>query len=441
MKENEERISAARIVAAVVLATIALIALSPVVSPLLSQVFPSVSDGECERCHGGFEPFEVIEDSPSEVPGGDEFEYRLMVNNPWQHEVRTVSGTIDLSNSPTLSTEGTDSWENEETFTGSVRAFSTETHSVEIDQGAVSALFVLDGDEGIAGMCDLDMVIVGPSGSRFRSQGEGPDEEVNITREDLVSEGPGTWEARIQYVFGRRSIPYTLDIQVSYGGGEDVITVTGGNIRPGSRTTLVFPVTAGEIGDNTVSYSVSGTCYYEHEDQGVDDEDTYVVNGTTEIRVGTDYLYSAPDLSMSTSQMLWVLGRITGFSTAALFIVSFLTGGNIRPLKRYMDKKIGGRIRIHCVASYLAVASAFLHMILLYTGYYQGTWRGIYLGGGALLLMLIISLTGIFKSKMVRKMGERNWRRIHLYLSIATILLFVIHGIIEGTDLAFLRFW
>ena len=68
---------------------------SPLIAPVISKVIEPYWDGECEECHGGFEAYSVTVDSPSEVPEGDEFDYKLIIENPWTHELRNVQVTLE----------------------------------------------------------------------------------------------------------------------------------------------------------------------------------------------------------------------------------------------------------------------------------------------------------------------------------------------------------
>jgi hypothetical protein len=135
------------------------------------------------------------------------------------------------------------------------------------------------------------------------------------------------------------------------------------------------------------------------------------------------------------------MGRILGFISVALFLLSFITGGTIKKLNPIMKRFLKNRVQWHCVISYAVVIAVMVHFAVLYLGYYSHTYKGLVSGGIPLLLMVVIALSGIKKTMIIRKWGPDFWRRVHLWLSMIALILLVVHGVVEGTDLAFIRWW
>ena len=153
------------------------------------------------------------------------------------------------------------------------------------------------------------------------------------------------------------------------------------------------------------------------------------------------------------SYKLW--GRVIGFVSLALLIVSMVLGGwPVRGWKPRMNARLGGlrRLKLHCGISYLILAVVMLHALLLmlksYRAYAVGvifsdissrTGIGINLGDVSLILMLVVSLNGIFQRRLTRALGTRAWRLIHLYGTIAALILALIHTLMTGTTFAPIR--
>jgi hypothetical protein len=146
----------------------------------------------------------------------------------------------------------------------------------------------------------------------------------------------------------------------------------------------------------------------------------------------------------------WLWGRVTGFIGLSLLIVLIPTGGTFRGLSRRFDKVIGTarkRVDLHCALSYQMFALGLLHVTLLMYGRYSSlVWNGIFLlaepespyinlGFVAVLLLIIISLFGIFQKQLVKKTGHKWWTRIHGWLTFSTIGVVVAHLLLVGTTI------
>jgi hypothetical protein len=204
--------------------------------------------------------------------------------------------------------------------------------------------------------------------------------------------------------------------------------------------TIRFTLTSGKRGENIIAYSVSAEAYHGHDGGGVD-SDVYTMDGSSKLEVGDEMVRAGVERRISTVTSLWYMGRFMGFFTAGSFLASFLSGGSIRGLRIWLDGRFRKRKNWHCIVSITTVISALVHMIVLYSGVYGGTYKGLGLGLAATLFMTVIGITGAMRNGIVRRTGDLNWRRLHFWLSVTVIIIFVIHGIKEGTDLGFLRWW
>ncbi|MCK5560199.1 MAG: ferric reductase-like transmembrane domain-containing protein, partial [Thermoplasmata archaeon] len=169
-----------------------------------------------------------------------------------------------------------------------------------------------------------------------------------------------------------------------------------------------------------------------------------------EVKVSVSEKIVPHDRSSGAGTGTWLWGRVTGFVGLALLIILIPTGGTLKSLARRVDRFIGTarkRVDLHCALSYQMFAIALLHGALLMYGRYSSlAWNGVFLlaepGSGyinlgfiAVLLLIVISLFGIFQKKLVRKIGYKNWTRVHGWLTFGTLGLVIAHLLLVGTTI------
>jgi DMSO/TMAO reductase YedYZ heme-binding membrane subunit len=146
----------------------------------------------------------------------------------------------------------------------------------------------------------------------------------------------------------------------------------------------------------------------------------------------------------------WLMGRIIGFAAFILLITMIFTGGLIKGVSKRLNKAVGGgkrRVLIHCAVSYQMLALALLHAALLMYGRYSSLiFNDIFLiaeqeivyinlGTFTWIMMIALSFIGVFQRSLTKKMGHKNWRRLHLAIAVTAIALITLHLLIVGTTL------
>lgn len=149
-----------------------------------------------------------------------------------------------------------------------------------------------------------------------------------------------------------------------------------------------------------------------------------------------------------------VAARGLGFTGLILLILLMPTGGIIGPVKKALNKAMGGakrRVDIHCALSYLLLTTGLLHSALLMYGHYKNAmWNGVFLvatsdyvsidlGTTAVVLMVVISLLGVFQKRLCKAMGRKAWGWVHGILSYTALALIVVHLLWIGSTSAPLR--
>ncbi len=138
-----------------------------------------------------------------------------------------------------------------------------------------------------------------------------------------------------------------------------------------------------------------------------------------------------------------LIGQITGGAAFILLLIGYFTGGS-GILKKWSNRVFNTarkRIAFHCALSYeVLILAAFHFMTLIYGPYRELIWIWeVVLGEMAFLIMIMISINGIFQKRMIGWWGYQNWRRVHAWGTYLTTFLLGIHIIFNGSHFAWLR--
>jgi hypothetical protein len=420
---------------------LSLIITSLAIPPTAFSTHLSKIDEECVDCHSEYEAFEVIIDSPSEVPENFDFEYKVIVRNNEEHEVQDLRAFIDLSEAEFLETDLVGGEPYHEEISDSVGVFETATFSFPVAIGATGALVVLDGEDGIIGLNDLDMTVEGPNGSDG-SANSGADEAVSINAREIRSWGYGDYFVNVVWFVGNPSISFTLTIDVEYSA--DQIYMEGPNLAEGEDYTFIIPFTSTQKGDNTITVEVRGTAYHDHEDEDpifVDSEDAQVEE-TSNLKVGSKLVYNAPSDDERSSFNVLLYERVLGLLSALILIISIGFSGLLKPVSSRLEKLVGGasqRTKWHCRVSQVLLLLALIHGMLLAVSPHSATLRGLLLGTPAFIIMGFLGYIGWKQNILRPQWGNKMWKKVHLIFTILLIILVILHALLDGSDFAWLR--
>lgn len=137
------------------------------------------------------------------------------------------------------------------------------------------------------------------------------------------------------------------------------------------------------------------------------------------------------------------VGQITGIAAFILVLIGYFIGGTsfLKKKANALFKTAARRIRFHCALSYLVMQLAFFHIVVLIYGPYRETfldWE-VVLGWLAMLIMVIISINGIFQKRFIGFMGYQNWRRIHAWGTYMATGLIIVHLLTYGSHFFWFR--
>lgn len=133
---------------------------------------------------------------------------------------------------------------------------------------------------------------------------------------------------------------------------------------------------------------------------------------------------------------LTTVGEAVGYASAFLVLSSIASGGMFgKASRRGLNALFGSakrRVAFHNVLSYGIIAVALVHTVMfLLNGDYKWT-RGILWGGGSILAMLGLGVTGALQVPMIRRWNYGAWRGWHYGMTVAVIVLTIAHMLLEG---------
>lgn len=141
--------------------------------------------------------------------------------------------------------------------------------------------------------------------------------------------------------------------------------------------------------------------------------------------------------------IFWEVGKYTGIAAFILLITEYFTGGT-SALKKSANRFFGSakrRIDLHCAISFIILILVIIHFVVLFYGPFRELifqWE-VVLGELALLIMIVVSLNGIFQRKLVKWMGFQNWKRIHAWGSGIIKVLVIVHMLLYGSHFLWFR--
>jgi len=144
------------------------------------------------------------------------------------------------------------------------------------------------------------------------------------------------------------------------------------------------------------------------------------------------------------------LGRTMGLVMLGMLLVTSILGGPMarrRWLNRQFRRAGLGphhRIAVHKYLSLTILAMGLLHGVVLVLGPFSGLgWEcwGVRLWLGWLLVLVFAALAalGLYQRQYMRWRSFHEWRLLHRTLAVAGLLGTLIHGLLVGTDIGFLR--
>ncbi len=396
---------------------VVLVAFSVILSVCLSQTLAE-SGNPCSSCHSSFyQHLDILEgDSGNQIPTtlnvGETKNVTVVIQNlcnaPFNTIMSSVSVTLKSQNDhftvepPTY---------NISTFPVGEKTVSWQISGVSFGEDAL--LITAQGINRHQGLSFSDSYYPPPPITIGQSA-----PAVSLSK------------AQLFFTIGERSSE-TFEI-IAESAATNITITTAPNLNSVIDITSPHSIASIEAGQNvTVSLSFNGK-------QPVADNGTIDIawvdrNGTPGSAFVSVMISEPSGANLADASLLRWAGRITGFVNIGLVSIS------IGLSKVKMRKK--RKVRLHCVVSWSLLGVSVCHGTVLLIGPYLSMTLGqnVIIGYGSVLTMGIASVIGSLQKQIVKATNQAKWLWMHrLFLIVGTIL-GVLHGILIGTDFAFIR--
>lgn len=457
----------------------------------------SLRDSECYQCHtvevvAGPQlvlPYAIRVPLGTEFPVDETTEYRIEVANPWTAAVYDLIAVMDISEAPALgfaSDQDPVHRQEEATLATAVAETRAVQADFEVPAGATDVRFRLVPAAQESTLApDLTLHLWPPGRDPATSDPIAVDDTGNGGTEvfhiqggaDVASLGVGTWNVEAwQDVTGDapasltdQDVTFFFDAWSNVTG--EVRQVQSSDVRLGDKLNPDLPgatnltwrlkAIAPPTAEDRITLTVNGTLHWTHS-TGSSEYDTWRFTRTVSWPLGVDGASptGGPGPSPTTRPDIgddgdtpppppppaipWArIGEIVGYVSAFLLPLSMLTGGVFGKASRRGLNKVFGtakrRVAFHNLLSYLLTFVAAVHTgLFIWEPGFRWT-LGIIWGGGAILAMLLLGVTGAFQVPLIRSTNFGVWRWTHFWLGIAALVLTVVHILLDGvhfTDIA-----
>ncbi len=394
----------------------------PIIFTIIGSMFigNALGEGEpCHECHGNdgdytFESLSVRSHTARVIDPGAEFEHIIEIKHPGGYDAKSVTIEIDLDSAPNLvlldntpliidlMTEGTKKINikmkaKEPLQSQKIR--TTVTYSADYHYDPTQYTEILDIS------VTIDRLLLSPSTWSVNLR-TGDKEKIEIGVLDTVQNVVILPSDSLEGVV---KIDYEIPKLLSKGNTFS-INVKGQN--PGSgKLNIIYEDDSGQAHKAILDVIVT---------QKVQDKGS-----------------------------LWVqVGMITGLTSWILLFISVIVGAPVKKFKPALNKVFRNahvRKEFHCGICYILVILALFHAVVVMTTYWQGTMLGltyvfansamnyglyINLGTTSWLLMIIVSVTGIFYKPLIKLIKYNAWRWTHNIITVVALVTALVHGLV-----------
>jgi hypothetical protein len=376
-------------------------------------------DEDCHVCHGTdgdytYQGLMVKSTTPRIINPGESFEHTVVLDHPGSYTANSVNVKLNIDSAPNMFLIGADSFDIESFSDGkktvkfNLRAF--ESYQPQIVRTIVTYTAdyhykPTDYTEILDISISIDRILLSPSAWSINLK-DGDEKEITFT----VIES-----AKNIHLITTSSLDNVIKIM-------DPIPdkITKGN-------TFSIKIKAKSVG--------SGKLNLVYED--VEGKPHKV---TLDVEVSED---------LSKRGESWVLlGMVGGLLSWSLLIVMTIIGAPFKSMKTFFNKYLVSaavRNKLHCWVCYVLLFLALFHAIVVMTHHWNAVMLsnsfifadpsvdyGNYINLGTIswILMIVVSVTGIFIKPLAKAIKYINWRWTHNILTISALAISLTHGLI-----------
>lgn len=475
---------------AAVVALLAVAGLGAVAAQQAPGPFVPLDKTYCIICHATWTPplkqmVAVVPPPTTGAPVGTEFDYTVTFQEAWNPkpavpELQFVRPYIDITDAPSLRFGGAHApiHLNETRTIAIDRAHPTEQKGnvslLEVPPGAVSlAWTVTPADRSPQTGPVLTLSLANPDRNVTLIEAPGPGQPVTkaFSKEELAKLPPGNWSVGalvtpLNPLKGQAPQVSNVDFTVRQDATFDTESLrvlpypSDAHVRGGGvhlqRWVLRFAEEP-KPGEQ-VRIGVDATAFYKHKQPEQGGDYGNVAGEPLAVPVQSQggkpvLFYEAKSLVARPAPVngptTTTVSEAVGYASAFLLVSSIVSGGMFGQASRrslnavFVSAK--RRVAYHNFLSYGLSVAALVHMALflipmipgdgggLHRPSEQYQWTlGVIWGGGAILSMFGLGVTGAFQVPMIRRWSYPVWKWWHYGLTVAVLAFTVLHMLLDG---------
>lgn len=461
----------------------AALALALVAAPALALVAPALAQAQDEvvevdldtaNCFGHHAaetpPFRttvmMLPQPLLEVPAGQEFDLPIQVQVAWKQEMQSLKIGLNLTEAPNLA------------FLGERDPVTTEAPGTVPLGGSASVGFTIDdvnATELVVDLAsappplnanDLDLYVVSP-GAAITFNGTTHEDNrlggvrggepisydsVRLGQADILDGGLGEWNAVVVFPEGATpSADFTVRATVYYNASRSVETFipVGRTLLAGEVTNVTFRLRAIAPGPLRLGLHSLGNAHYIHTDAQAVDDGNFSKKQWMEFQVGSAFRVASAtagpfDVAFDPgTKLLRQWGFLLGWLGFFLVPPSLVLGGTFGGRTvRALNARVGSarqRVLWHNALSYVLLGVGLTHMVVFLLEVTYHWTVGIVWGSLTLAAMLGLAVTGALQTRIAKTWGYATWRFTHFLMGMLVVAFVVLHVVVDGVDLQFLR--
>ena len=395
------------------------------VSVVLIAIASAASPGNnnCSLCHSGSQPsggYTYVEPAlsfsgPAFVPPNSTFNVKFLVSSPGRYEILNATATLSLSGEGELS---------------SGEQASKTVPNIPSTGGMSVANWTFKA-KNFVGMILATVNLTFTSHYRHSSSSNN-DYFHSISSSYRITVRTAAIqlsESQLVFLTGE---PNSMEFDIIAHSQANNITLTASSNLNGLIEITPKSIESLAAGENvTVSVSFDGN--QSILDNGRIDIVWADADGTLDSTFVTVKLSERQEVTQADFSILKWTGRITGSAGLGLLFASVGLG----------VIKIGKerRRRLHCAISWFLLVFSSYHGFVLLIGPYSSLIfaTNVMIGYASTIAMGIVSVNGLIEKWMTNVTSHTTWLWMHRVFIIVGIVLGLAHGILIGTDFAFIR--
>lgn len=373
----------------------------------------------------GEDPIPLFQASISPSLSGGTGTYVVNVINNQKYTITSIS--IKFSGPNFVNIE-----DFQEVYTDEVSSGNEKRYTNNVLKSAESLDIVLEPRGTVIGFSNIDLYLENNDGSMtWSSTSTGNSEEIHLSQLDLNNYGYGNYDAIVKHEDGFMNVGFQLTYNINYG---NLIHKhkSSESIGSGEDRNFEFVLNFDNNQLQELVCEIGATVEL--------DEDFEVDIGMKYDSSWTIIEETRPIPEEVSESIPWGPVDLTGTSSAIMYTITVIAGFAFY-IRSKLKKKIMPKIirRVHCFISLTTLMLVFAHMTTAMQKDWPWESTGMRFAVIATILLVSFNIFSFFDVEIIKSIGNKKWRIIHLAFTIAMALSIVIHFGLMGDHLGWLK--